>query len=72
MVTPEDMLPALRQGFVAALGTRTAPQRVRQSLPTSAGGIAVLLPGLLPGVPACAVKVNAKFPSCSRCWTPPS
>ncbi|MDQ0746216.1 alanine dehydrogenase [Streptomyces africanus] len=62
VVTPEDMLPALRQGFVAALGTRTSPQRVRQSLPTSAGSIAVLLPGLLPGIPAYTVKVNAKFP----------
>ncbi|MDQ1021922.1 ornithine cyclodeaminase family protein [Streptomyces afghaniensis] len=62
VVRPEDMLPALCQGFVAALGTRTPPQRVRQSLPTSAGSIAVLLPGLLPGIPAYTVKVNAKFP----------
>lgn len=62
VVTPQDMLRALRQGFVAALGSRTAPQRVRQSLPTSAGSIAVLLPGLLPDIPAYTVKVNAKFP----------
>jgi ornithine cyclodeaminase len=62
VVTPQDMLRALRQGFVSALGTRTAPQRVRQSLPASAGSIAVLLPGLLPGIPAYTVKVNAKFP----------
>ncbi|WP_086565137.1 ornithine cyclodeaminase family protein [Streptomyces africanus] len=62
VVTPEDVLPALRQGFVAALGTQTPPRRVRQSLPTSAGSIAVLLPGLLPGIPAYTVKVNAKFP----------
>ncbi|UOB15074.1 ornithine cyclodeaminase family protein [Streptomyces sp. HP-A2021] len=62
VVRPQDMLRALRQGFVAALGVQTAPQRVRQSLPTSAGSIAVLLPGLLPDIPAYTVKVNAKFP----------
>ncbi|MGK5696482.1 ornithine cyclodeaminase family protein [Streptomyces sp. URMC 128] len=62
VVTPQDLLPALRQGFVAALGVRTAPQRVRQNLPASAGSIAVLLPGLLPDIPAYTVKVNAKFP----------
>ncbi|MFF8234681.1 ornithine cyclodeaminase family protein [Streptomyces caelestis] len=62
VATPEAMVRALRQGFVAALATRTAPQRVRQSLPMSSGSIAVLLPGLLPGIPAYTVKVNAKFP----------
>ncbi|MFJ4980773.1 ornithine cyclodeaminase family protein [Streptomyces coeruleorubidus] len=62
VVTPQAMVRALRQGFVAALASRTAPQRVRQSLPASSGGIAVLLPGLLPGIPAYTVKVNAKFP----------
>jgi ornithine cyclodeaminase len=62
VVTPQAMVRALRQGFVAALDSRTAPQRVRQSLPASAGSIAVLLPGLLPGIPAYTVKVNAKFP----------
>ncbi|MFD6170148.1 ornithine cyclodeaminase family protein [Streptomyces coeruleorubidus] len=62
VVTPQAMVPALRQGFVAALATRTSPQRVRQSLPTPSGSIAVLLPGLLPGIPAYTVKVNAKFP----------
>ncbi|MFF9803717.1 ornithine cyclodeaminase family protein [Streptomyces coeruleorubidus] len=62
VVTPQAMVRALRQGFVAALAARTSPQRVRQSLPTSSGSIAVLLPGLLPGIPAYTVKVNAKFP----------
>ncbi|MEU6183625.1 ornithine cyclodeaminase family protein [Streptomyces coeruleorubidus] len=62
VVTPQAMVRALRQGFVAALATQTSPQRVRQSLPTSSGSIAVLLPGLLPGIPAYTVKVNAKFP----------
>ncbi|MER7405844.1 ornithine cyclodeaminase family protein [Streptomyces sp. NPDC000070] len=62
VVTAREMVRALRQGFVAALATRTSPQRVRQSLPVSSGSIAVLLPGLLPGIPAYTVKVNAKFP----------
>ncbi|OUD01611.1 ornithine cyclodeaminase family protein [Streptomyces swartbergensis] len=62
VVTPQAMVRALREGFVAALATQTSPQRVRQSLPASSGSIAVLLPGLLPGIPAYTVKVNAKFP----------
>ncbi|MET9685803.1 ornithine cyclodeaminase family protein [Streptomyces coeruleorubidus] len=62
VVTPQATVRALRQGFVAALATQTSPQRVRQSLPTSSGSIAVLLPGLLNGIPAYTVKVNAKFP----------
>jgi ornithine cyclodeaminase len=62
VVAPQAVVRALRQGFVAALASRTAPQRVRQSLPASPGSIAVLLPGLLPGIPAYTVKVNAKFP----------
>ncbi|GAP52539.1 ornithine cyclodeaminase family protein [Streptomyces azureus] len=62
VVAPQAMVRALRQGFVAALAKQTSPQRVRQSLPTSSGRIAVLLPGLLPGIPAYTVKVNAKFP----------
>ncbi|MEU3659172.1 ornithine cyclodeaminase family protein [Streptomyces sp. NPDC032940] len=62
LLTPQAAVQALREGFVAALAPQASPQRVRQALPSSPGSIAVLLPGLLPGVPAYTVKVNAKFP----------
>ncbi|GGZ05779.1 ornithine cyclodeaminase family protein [Streptomyces nitrosporeus] len=65
LLTPQAALRALRQGFVSALGTQVSPQRVRQSLPSSPGSIAVLLPGLLTDIPAYTVKVNAKFPDTS-------
>ncbi|MFD0886321.1 ornithine cyclodeaminase family protein [Streptosporangium algeriense] len=63
LLTPHLSLQALRQGFVTSPAASPPPQRVRQSLPHTAGSIAVLLPGLLPGVPAYTVKVNAKFPA---------
>jgi ornithine cyclodeaminase len=62
LLTPQAAIQALRQGFVAARAAHASPQRVRQSLPSSPGSIAVLLPGLLTGIPAYTVKVNAKFP----------
>ncbi|MEU1803894.1 ornithine cyclodeaminase family protein [Streptomyces sp. NPDC019937] len=62
LLTPRAAMQSLRQGFVAALEAQTSPQRVRRSLPSSPGTIAVLLPGLLTGIPAYTVKVNAKFP----------
>ncbi|QPP05831.1 ornithine cyclodeaminase family protein [Streptomyces bathyalis] len=63
----EDLLPAgdclrgLEAGFVHGPAPEPAPQRVRQELPAP-GNAMVLIAGLLPGVPAYTVKVNAKFP----------
>ncbi|MGW5365856.1 ornithine cyclodeaminase family protein [Actinopolymorpha pittospori] len=59
-------LDALRGGFVAqgaatATVERVRPQRVRTDLP-GPGTATALIPGLVEGVPAYTVKVNAKFP----------
>lgn len=53
-------LAALEQGFVAAAPT-VGPQRIRTDLP-GPGTATALIPGLVEGVPAYTVKVNAKFP----------
>jgi ornithine cyclodeaminase/alanine dehydrogenase-like protein (mu-crystallin family) len=54
-------LELLGQGFRAAPDA-PAPLRVRTGLP-GPGTATCLMPGLLPGVPAYTVKVNAKFPA---------
>ncbi|HEY0933343.1 MAG TPA: ornithine cyclodeaminase family protein, partial [Trebonia sp.] len=56
-------LAELRQGFLAP-PPAVAPQRVRTDLP-GPGTATALLPGLVDGVPAYSVKVNAKFPAAS-------
>jgi alanine dehydrogenase len=56
----EACLTALRDGFTAE--PAIAPQRVRTDLP-GPGTATALVPGLLDGVPAYTVKVNAKFPA---------
>ncbi|MET9269298.1 ornithine cyclodeaminase family protein [Kribbella sp. NPDC003557] len=53
------VLDALRSGFRAA--AEIEPLRVRTDLP-GPGTATALLPGLIPGIPAYTVKVNAKFP----------
>jgi alanine dehydrogenase len=60
VLDPQACLDALRAGFLAAPGT-VRPQRVRTDLPGPGTAIA-LIPGLIEGVPAYTVKVNAKFP----------
>ncbi|MEO5877588.1 MAG: ornithine cyclodeaminase family protein [Streptosporangiaceae bacterium] len=57
----EASLEALRQGFSSPHAQSWPPQRIRQALP-SEGSIAIILPGLLPDIPAYTVKVNAKYP----------
>jgi ornithine cyclodeaminase len=52
-------LDALRAGFRAAVDIE--PLRIRTDLP-GPGTATALLPGLIPGIPAYTVKVNAKFP----------
>lgn len=53
-------LAALEHGFLAN-SSPIAPQRVRTDLP-GLGTATTLIPGLVDGVPAYTVKVNAKFP----------
>ncbi|MFF7170683.1 ornithine cyclodeaminase family protein [Streptomyces pseudovenezuelae] len=62
VLTPDTCLDALRDGFRNADGGPIAGQRVRTDLPFP-GTATALIPGLLPGVPAYTVKVNAKFPA---------
>ncbi|MFG2796030.1 ornithine cyclodeaminase family protein [Streptomyces pseudovenezuelae] len=62
VLTPDTCLDALRDGFRNADGGPIPGQRVRTDLPFP-GTATALIPGLLPGVPAYTVKVNAKFPA---------
>ncbi|GAA4058089.1 ornithine cyclodeaminase family protein [Streptomyces shaanxiensis] len=61
VLEPETCLAALTEGFRCADAVPVAGQRVRTDLPFP-GTATALLPGLLPGVEAYTVKVNAKFP----------
>ncbi|MFJ4682179.1 NAD(P)-binding domain-containing protein [Streptomyces sp. NPDC088789] len=61
VLEPEACAAALRDGFVHATDTATG-LRVRTDLPFP-GTATALLPGLLPGIDAYTVKVNAKFPA---------
>ncbi|GAA4601348.1 ornithine cyclodeaminase family protein [Actinoallomurus liliacearum] len=60
VLDPQACLEALRAGFMASPGP-VRPQRVRTDLP-GPGTATALIPGLIDGVPAYTVKVNAKFP----------
>ncbi|MEV4266572.1 ornithine cyclodeaminase family protein [Kribbella sp. NPDC049584] len=55
-------LAALRAGFLQSADIE--PLRIRTDLPAP-GTATTLLPGLIPGIPAYTVKVNAKFPDAS-------
>ncbi|MFC8428645.1 ornithine cyclodeaminase family protein [Streptomyces sp. NPDC057253] len=61
VLEPAACLDVLRDGFRDADGVAIAGRRVRSDLPFP-GTATALIPGLLPGVPAYTVKVNAKFP----------
>jgi ornithine cyclodeaminase len=62
VLAPDAALAALRDGFREA-GTVAVPgRRVRTDLPFP-GTATALVPGLLPGIDAYTVKVNAKFPA---------
>ncbi|MFB6989577.1 ornithine cyclodeaminase family protein [Streptomyces sp. NPDC056304] len=61
VLDPEASLAALREGFRHAGPPTPAGQRVRTDLPFP-GTATALIPGLLPGIDAYTVKVNAKFP----------
>lgn len=53
------VLEALRAGFLES--SEIEPLRIRTDLP-GPGTATALLPGVIPGIPAYTVKVNAKFP----------
>ncbi|WP_141584279.1 ornithine cyclodeaminase family protein [Actinomadura sp. WMMA1423] len=60
LLDPARCLDALRRGFTAGPGG-TAARRV-VTKPPGEGTATALLPGVVEGVPAYTVKVNAKFP----------
>jgi alanine dehydrogenase len=62
LLDPPAVLAALRTGFKHP--AETEPLRTRTDLP-GPGTATALLPGVIPGVPAYTVKVNAKFPAAS-------
>jgi len=66
LLDPRELLPELREAFAKYSTQRTVPARrfpvvLPETAATGAGGM-VLAPGIIPGVPAYTVKVNAKFP----------
>jgi ornithine cyclodeaminase len=61
LLDAQASLAALRSGFVAQNQAPPAGLRIRADLP-GPGTATALLPGLLAGIPAYTVKVNAKFP----------
>ncbi len=64
LLDPLACIQALREGFTAATQNTIPGRRVRTDLPFP-GTATALLPGLLPGINAYTVKVNAKFPHAS-------
>jgi ornithine cyclodeaminase len=62
LLDTDEMLRALRSGFLAQAQAPAAGLRVSADLP-GAGSATALLPGLLPAIPAYTVKINAKFPA---------
>ncbi|WP_405592892.1 ornithine cyclodeaminase family protein [Streptomyces sp. NBC_01092] len=61
VLAPGACLEVLRDGFLRARDAAVAGQRVRTDLPFP-GTATALIPGVLPGIEAYTVKVNAKFP----------
>ncbi|MFH8371509.1 ornithine cyclodeaminase family protein [Streptomyces sp. NPDC018031] len=61
VLSPGACLDLLREGFRADGDPAVAGRRIRTDLPF-AGTATALIPGLLPGIDAYTVKVNAKFP----------
>jgi ornithine cyclodeaminase len=62
VLQPAACLEALRTGFRVEDSSTVTGQRVRTDLPFP-GTATALIPGVLPGVEAYTVKVNAKFPA---------
>lgn len=62
LLDPAACVKALREGFRQSREATVPGLRVRTDLPFP-GTATALLPGLLPGIDAYTVKVNAKFPA---------
>lgn len=67
LLDTRELLEPMREAFAKYSTERTVPARrfpvvLPQTVDTGAGGM-VLAPGLVPGIPAYTVKVNAKFPN---------
>ncbi|MCU7729531.1 ornithine cyclodeaminase family protein [Actinoplanes sp. KI2] len=60
LVDVSQVMEILREGFTAPVAQQP-PLRIRTDLP-GPGTATCLMPGLLPGIAAYTVKVNAKFP----------
>ncbi|MCX4711898.1 ornithine cyclodeaminase family protein [Streptomyces fimicarius] len=60
LLDPDTVMAGLRAGFTAP-APDVRPLRIRTDLP-GPGTATALLPGVIDGVPAYTVKVNAKFP----------
>ncbi|WP_406313028.1 ornithine cyclodeaminase family protein [Streptosporangium sp. NBC_01639] len=61
LLDPNACIEALRDGFTRSDAVAIPGQRIRTDLPFP-GTATALIPGLLPGIDAYTVKVNAKFP----------
>ncbi|MFF5208916.1 ornithine cyclodeaminase family protein [Streptosporangium sp. NPDC000396] len=61
LLDPDACVEALRDGFIRSDAVTVPGQRIRTDLPFP-GTATALIPGLLPGIDAYTVKVNAKFP----------
>jgi ornithine cyclodeaminase len=66
LLDARELLQPMREAFAKYSTERTVPARrfpvvLPKTAETGAGGM-VLAPGIIPGVPAYTVKVNAKFP----------
>ncbi|MDP9841185.1 ornithine cyclodeaminase [Streptosporangium lutulentum] len=61
LLDPDACVETLRDGFTRSDATAVPGQRIRTDLPFP-GTATALIPGLLPGIDAYTVKVNAKFP----------
>ncbi|THV42225.1 ornithine cyclodeaminase family protein [Glycomyces buryatensis] len=57
----DTVFDLLAKGFRNADAPRPTPMRIRADIP-GPGTVTCLMPGLVPGIPAYTVKVNAKFP----------
>ncbi|MEO3875990.1 ornithine cyclodeaminase family protein [Nonomuraea sp. B12E4] len=64
LLDPDACIEALRHGFIQDDNATIAGQRIRTDLPFP-GTATALIPGLIPGIDAYTVKINAKFPAAS-------
>jgi hypothetical protein len=67
LLDPKTLATQLRAAFIAySRSSAGRALRVRAPIPDHRGTATVLFPGMLPGLGANTVKVDAKFPTMSR------